>query len=246
MTELTERDKERYHRQIIIQDWGDEGQKKLKETKAFIAGAGGLGSPASIYLAVGGIGHINIVDKDVPELSNLNRQILHTEADIGRPKAESAEESLKALNPDITIEAVRDTITEDNVLGLVDDSDIIIDCMDNFPTRYILNKAAIELGIPFIHGSIWGIEGRTTFIIPGETPCLRCIFPDAPPAEVFPVLGAAPGVIGSIQATEALKYLTGVGKLLTDRLLIYDGERTEFSEIEVKKDPNCEDCGGYK
>jgi len=242
MTELTERDKERYHRQIIIQDWGDEGQKKLKETKAFIAGAGGLGSPASIYLAVGGIGHINIVDKDVPELSNLNRQILHTEADIGRPKAESAEESLKALNPDITIEAVRDTITEDNVLGLVDDSDIIIDCMDNFPTRYILNKAAIELGIPFVHGSIWGIEGRTTFIIPRETPCLRCIFPDAPPAEVFPVLGAAPGVIGSIQATEALKYFTGVGRLLTDRLLIYDGERTEFSEIKVNKDSNCKDC----
>jgi len=242
MTELTERDGERYHRQMIIQGWGDKGQKKLKSAKAFIAGAGGLGSPAAIYLAVGGIGHIKIVDKDVPELSNLNRQILHTEADIGRPKAESAEESLKALNPDITIEAVRDTITEDNVLDLVDGSDIILDCMDNFPTRYILNKAAIELGIPFVHGSIWGIEGRTTFIIPRETPCLRCIFPDAPPAEVFPVLGAAPGVIGSIQATEALKYFTGVGRLLTDRLLIYDGERTEFSEIKVNKDSNCKDC----
>ena len=242
MTELTKRDEERYHRQILIEGWGDEGQKRLKKSKAFIAGAGGLGSPAAIYLAVGGIGHIKIVDKDVPELSNLNRQILHTEADIGTPKAKSAEESLKALNPDITIEAVKETITEDNVHDLVNGSDIIIDCMDNFPTRYLLNKTAIKLGIPFVHGSIWGIEGRTTFIIPGKTPCLRCIFPESPPSELFPVLGAAPGVIGSIQATEALKYFTGVGKLLTDRLLIYDGERTEFNEVGVSRDPNCIDC----
>lgn len=244
MVKLTERDKERYNRQMLIPDWGDEGQRKLKGAKVFIAGAGGLGSPASIYLAVVGVGHIKIIDKDVPELSNLNRQILHTETDIGRPKVESAKESLNALNPDITVEPVRATITEDNALDLVDDSDIILDCMDNFPTRYILNKTAIKLGIPFIHGSIWGIEGRTTFITPGKTPCLRCIFPDAPPKEIFPVLGATPGVIGCIQATEAIKYFIGIGKVLTNRLLVYDGERMEFHIIKVKRDPNCRDCSG--
>lgn len=244
MAELTERDRERYHRQMLIPGWGKEGQKRVKEAKVFVAGTGGLGSPASIYLAVAGVGHLKMVDKDIPELSNLNRQILHTEADIGKPKAWSGVETLKAMNQDIVVEGIVETITEANVIDLVGDANVILDCMDNFPTRYLLNEAAIGLGIPLVHGSIWGIEGRATFIIPGQTPCLRCIFRDAPPKEVFPVLGVAPGVIGCIQAAETLKYLAGVGKLLTNRLLTYDGLATAFTEVGLRRDPECPSCGG--
>lgn len=244
MTELTQRDKIRYQRQMLIPGWGEEGQKKVKGAKVFVAGAGGLGSPASIYLVVAGVGHLLIVDHDAPELSNLNRQILHAEVDIGKPKSQSGVESLKALNPDIVVEGIRDTIAEDNVVDLVGDAHIIVDCMDNFPTRYLLNEAALKLGIPLVHGSIWGMEGRCTFIIPGQTPCLRCLFREAPPQEVFPVLGTAAGVIGCIQAAETLKYFTSLGNLLTNRLLIYDGLTARFTEVKLRRDPNCPSCGG--
>lgn len=244
MSELTQRDRVRYQRQMLILGWGEEGQRRVKKAKVFVAGAGGLGSPASIYLVVAGVGHLRIVDHDTPELSNLNRQILHTETDIGKAKAQSAEEALKALNPDIVVEGLRVTIAEENVVELAGDADVIVDCMDNFPTRYLLNEAALELGIPLVHGSIWGMEGRCTFIIPGQTPCLRCIFQEAPPREVFPVLGTAPGVIGCIQAAETLKYLTGLGQLLTNRLLIYDGLTTSFTEVKLRRDLHCPSCGG--
>lgn len=239
---LTERDKLRYNRQILIPGWDEEGQEKIKNSKVFVAGAGGLGSPVSIYLAVGGVGHIRIVDKDVPELSNLNRQILHTEDDIGRSKAHSAKEKLTKINRDIKIEGIQETITEENVLDLVEDSDVILDCMDNFPTRYALNRAAIEKKIPFVHASIWGLEGRATFIVPGETPCLECIFPTGPPKEVFPVLGTTPATMGCIQATETLKYLAGIGRLLKNRLLIYDGENMTFTEVKIRRNPKCPAC----
>lgn len=244
MIQLTDRDKKRFHRQILIPGWGEEGQKKVKKAKVFIAGAGGLGSPVSIYLAVAGVGTLRIFDHDAPELSNLNRQILHAETDIGKPKAKSAEETLKALNPDIKVESGKVTIAENNVIDLVGDSDVIVDCMDNFPTRFVLNKAALKLKIPMVHGSIWGLEGRCTVIVPGKTLCLRCLFQDSPPKEVFPVLGTTPGVIGCIQATETLKYLTGLGDLLANRMLMYNGLTAQFTQLKLHKDPKCPTCGG--
>jgi len=242
MDALTDSELERYDRQIILEGFGEEGQKKLKKAKVFIAGAGGLGSPISIYLAVAGVGRIRIVDNDKVELSNLNRQILHWEKDINREKVDSAGEKLAKINPEVHIECVMETISEDNVLELVGDCDLIIDAMDNFPTRYILNKAAISKGIPFFHGAVRGFEGRVMTIIPGKTPCLKCLYPGAPPLEKFPVVGVAPGVIGCIQATEVIKYIVGIGKLLTGRLLIYDGSILKFTEVNVRRDPDCSHC----
>jgi adenylyltransferase/sulfurtransferase len=241
--ELSERDKIRYDRQIKIKGINVEGQLKLKNSKAFVAGAGGLGSPISIYLAVAGIGHITIIDKGKAELSNLNRQILHWDKDANRIKTESAKEKLSAINPDIEIETISAEIDDENVLDLIKDSSIILDAMDNFPTRFLLNKAALNLRIPFIHGGVWGLEGRVTTIIPYKTPCLRCITREVPPKEVFPVIGVTPGIIGIIEATEAIKYLAGFGELLENRLLVFDGELLKFHEIEIAKDPECPECG---
>jgi len=230
---------------MLLPSWGEQGQQALKNATVLVAGAGGLGSPVSIYLAVAGVGCIRIVDRDVPELSNLNRQILHGEADIGRAKVSSAADALARLNPDVRVEPHRDTISGENVLDFAQGVDVIVDCMDNYPTRFLLNRAALEGGIPFVHGAIWGLEGRVTTIVPGRSPCLRCLVPtspDPPDPETFPVVGVAPGVIGCLQATEALKYLTGVGELLVGRLLLYDGERMEFSEVRLRRDPTCPDC----
>lgn len=238
---LKSKELERYNRQLRI--FGEEGQEKLKKAKVFIAGAGGLGSPISIYLAVAGVGRIRIVDNDRVELSNLNRQILHWDRDIGKRKAESAEEKLKEINPDIEAEALSETIGEDNVFELVNGADLIIDAMDNFPTRYLLNRTAIARNIPFFHGAIYGFEGQVTTIIPGKTACLRCIFPEAPRPETFPVIGVTPGIIGLIQATEVIKYITGIGELLSGRLLLWDGLNSSFEEIAVERNPDCADCG---
>ncbi|MBE0515907.1 MAG: HesA/MoeB/ThiF family protein [Methanophagales archaeon] len=234
---------ERYNRQLRI--FGEEGQEKLKNAEVFIAGAGGLGSPIAIYLAVAGIGKIRMVDHDTIELSNLNRQILHWNRDIGKRKAESAEEKLKEINPDIEVEVISETIAETNVCELVHNADLIIDAMDNFPTRYLLNRAALAKQIPFFHGAIYGFEGQVTTIIPGKTACLRCIFPQAPRPETFPVIGVTPGVIGLIQATEVVKYIVGFGGLLTNRLLIWDGLDTRMEEFAVERNPDCMDCGRY-
>lgn len=239
---LTENELERYDRQIMIGGFGEEGQEKLKMAKIFIAGAGGLGSPVSIYLAAAGVGKIRIVDYEKVELSNLNRQILHWDRDVGKKKIDSASEKLQRLNQNVQLEGIREKITEDNILQLVADCDLIVDAMDNFPTRYLLNRAALTKNIPFLHGAVYGFEGRATTIIPGRTPCLRCLYPEAPPAEKFPVIGVTPAVIGCIQATEAIKYVLQIGELLSGRLLIYDGLGLRFFEVEVKKDPECKEC----
>lgn len=241
---LTQRDKKRYLRQIIIPDWEEAGQERIKNSRVFIAGAGGLGSAVSIYLSAAGIGYLKIVDKDIIEISNLNRQILYIEEDIGRAKAESARQRLNDINKDITIEVVEEEIGEENIIELLSDVDVIVDCMDNFAARFILNKRAVEQGIVFIHGGVWGLGGVVTTIIPGKTPCLKCIFPEVPPSsELFPVLGTTVGVIGSIQATEALKYITKRGDLLSNRLLLYDGESMSFEEVEIERASNCPVCG---
>jgi molybdopterin/thiamine biosynthesis adenylyltransferase len=244
MSMLTREERERYDRQIMLYGFGEEGQEKLKLARVFIAGVGGLGSPASIYLAAAGVGTIRIVDQDKVELSNLNRQVLHWDENIGRRKADSAEAKLKKLNPGIKIEATAATITEANVSQLVADSDLIVDAMDNLPTRYLLNKTAIEKGIPFFHGAVYGFEGRAMTIIPGKTACLNCVYHGVTiPEEKFPVIGVTPAVIGCIQATEVIKYIVGLGELLTNRLLTYDALRMTFTELKVKKDPSCEHCG---
>jgi adenylyltransferase/sulfurtransferase len=195
---LSERELQRYQRQILL--FGEEGQEQLKRGRVFIAGAGGLGSPVAMYLAVAGIGTITIADHDTVELSNLNRQILHHDADVGRPKTASAGEKLRAMNPDIEITAIDRTIDGSNVVALTKGYDLIVDAMDNFSTRYELNRAAIHHRIPFIHGAIRGFDGQAMTVIPGKTACVRCIFPSAPPEEQFPAIGVTPGIIGLIQA----------------------------------------------
>ena len=241
---LTAEEFERYDRQIIVPGFGKEGQEKLKKSKVFIAGAGGLGSPISIYLVAAGVGVVRIVDHDIIELSNLNRQVLHWDEDIGKKKVDSASAKLKRLNKDVKIEAIEETITGANVSQLTDGFDLIVDAMDNLPTRYILNRAAIEKNIPFFHGAVYGFEGRAMTIIPGQTACLGCVYRGrVPPKEKFPVVGVTPAVIGCIQATEVIKYIVGIGELLTNRLFVYDGLNLQFAEFKVKRDPDCEYCG---
>jgi len=241
---ISERERERYKRQMLL--FGDDGQERLKKAHIFIAGAGGLGSPIALYLAVAGIGTLTIVDKDVVDQSNLNRQILHYDRDIGRKKTASAEEKLSEVNPDITVKVIDATIGASNAGTLIGNADGIVDAMDNYPTRYLLNDVAIEKNIPLFHGGIRGFYGQATTIIPYKTACLRCIFPHAPPQEVFPVVGVTPGFIGMIQATEVLKYLLGSGELLTNRLFIWDGMQAHAEEIALERNPRCAACGDSK
>jgi len=243
---LTSDEQKRYDRQIMMPEVNEAGQEKLKKAKILVAGVGGLGSPISIYLAAAGIGHIRLVDHDQIELSNLNRQILHWDKDIGNPKVASAQSKLNKLNPHATIEAIRKTIDENNIGDIVGDCNAIVDAMDNLETRYLLNKAAIEKNIPFFHGAVRGLEGRAMTIIPGKSPCLRCMYHGTLPPEKFPVIGVAPGVIGCIQATEVIKYIVGMGELLTGRLLVYDGTSMEFREFKITKNPQCDHCGEGK
>jgi molybdopterin/thiamine biosynthesis adenylyltransferase len=237
---LTPREHERYSRQIGL--LGVDGQDKLKQAKVFIAGAGGLGCPISIYLAAAGIGKISIVDKDVVSLSNLNRQILHWEKDVDRKKASSAKEKLREINHDIDVHAESVTITKENASELVEDADLIIDAMDNYTTRYLLNKTAIEKDIPFIHGAINGFHGQAMTVVPRKSACLRCVFRQAPPETAFPVIGTTPGIIGLIQATEAIKCIAGIGDLLEGKLLLWDGLNCQTDVVQVERDPLCQDC----
>jgi len=230
---FSERERERYKRQIML--FGDEGQELLKKAHIFVAGAGGLGSPVSLYLAVAGVGTLTVVDRDEVDQSNLNRQILHYDCDIGRKKTESAEEKLHAINPDIRIRAIDTTIEEENVADLVGEADGIVDAMDNYLTRYLLNDVAIKKKIPLFHGAVCGFYGQATTIIPGQTACLACIFKKAPPKEVFPIVGVTSGVIGTVQATEVLKYLLKRGDLLTNRLFLWDGMQARGEEISMER-----------
>lgn len=237
---LTKDELERYERQIRV--FGEEGQAKLKNAKVFIAGAGGLGSIISVYLTIAGIGRIRMVDYDIVELGNLNRQILHWNNDIGRKKTESAEDKLKNMNPNVDVEVISQTIDTGNVDELVGDFDMIVDAMDNFPMRYLLNKTALVKNIPFFHGAVSGFYGQATTIIPGKTACLRCIFPKAPSPTIPPVVGVTPGVIGCVQTTEVIKYVLGMGSCLENRLLMWDGLNAKIDEVTLERNPGCEDC----
>jgi len=243
MVSLTEYDKTRYQRQMLIAGWGEEGQRRLKASRVFLAGAGGLGSPVSVYLAVAGVGELRICDSDRSELSNLNRQMLHSDERLGEWKTVSAKETLQRLNPTIAITTCHDRLEGSNVNSIVGKPDIIVDCLDNFETRYVLNRYSVSTGIPLVHGAIWGMAGQVTFLHPPETPCLRCIFPEEPPKAVFPVVGASPGLAGCIQAMEVLKFLTTVGTNLKGRLLVFDGEEMTFDLLTVRRRPSCPDCG---
>jgi len=240
---LTDDELERYDRQIAITGFGKEGQEKLKKAKAFLAGAGGLGCTISLYLAAAGVGTIRMVDPQTIELSNLNRQVLHWTEDIGRMKVDSATEKLRRLNPDVKVEAIGQKITAANISELTAGFDLLVDAMDNLPTRYLLNKIALEKNIPFFHGAVYGFEGRVMTILPGQTACLKCLYRGDIPEEKIPVVGVTPAIIGCIQAAEVIKYIVGIGQLLTNKLLIYDGLTMKFTELKVKKKPDCEHCG---
>jgi len=237
---ITKEELKRYARQLYL--IGREGQDKLKRAKILIAGAGGLGSPIATYLALAGVGRIVIVDNDTVEVSNLNRQTLHWSSDVGRKKTTSAEEKIRAMNPYVEVEAISCTIEKANVTGVVGDADLIVDALDNFPARYLLNSVAVKRHIPFFHGAVRGFHGQAMTVIPYQTACLRCVFPQTPPAETFPIIGVTPGVIGSIQATEVIKYLTGKGELLTNRLLLWDGLSGKINFLQVKRNTSCPDC----
>lgn len=237
---LDEYERVRYDRQIRI--FGEEGQRRLRRAKIFVAGVGGLGSPVLAYLAAAGVGYLKFTDNDVIALSNLNRQILHWDRDVGEQKVVSAAKKLTQLSPRTILEPTIDMISESNVRELLAGAHAVVDAMDNYATRQLLNRACVETGVPFFHGAVHGLTGQVTTIIPGETPCFNCIFPRGPPPETFPVLGSTAGVIATIQATEVVKYLVGMGELLKGRLLFYDGEQMEFYGITVERDPRCPVC----
>jgi adenylyltransferase/sulfurtransferase len=240
---LTDRERERYDRQIILPGWGEEAQQRIKDATLFIAGAGGLGSAVIYYLAAAGAGSMRLCDDGEVELSNLNRQILHGEGDIGRKKVLSAREGVERINSEVRAEVLDARIDEGSVEGLVAGSDLIVDCLDNFETRYVLNRFAVQKGLPMVHAGVYGMSGQITFLHSPNTPCLRCIFPEAPPPEKFPVVGATAAVIGSLEALEVLKYLSGTGVLLKNRLLVWEGDIMRFEEIAVQVSPGCPECG---
>lgn len=240
---LSGRDLERYSRQILIPGWGEEGQKKLKNATIGVAGAGGLGSTILMQLAVCGAGTIIFADRDTSDLSNLNRQVLHWEEDIGSAKADSAGSKLGRMNSDITIQAIRGDINSENIEKHFAGVDLLIDGLDNFESRLVLNEYCVKQKIPLVHGAIWGFEGRVCFVSPGKSACLGCIYHEIPPQEVFPVLGVSPALIATIQVSEAIKYLTGLGTLLKDTILVCDLETNSFVPLSVKRDPKCPICG---
>ena len=247
---FTEDQVQRYSRHIILPNVGGAGQRKLLDSKVLVIGAGGLGSPILLYLAAAGIGTIGIVDFDKVDTSNLQRQILHTDADVDRPKVESALEHLRALNPTIEIIGHDTLLNADNVMEIMEPYDVVIDGTDNFPVRYLVNDATQFLGKPLVYGSIYQFEGQATVFMPGQdAPCYRCLFPSPPPPGTVPscaeggVFGVLPGVIGAIQATEAIKLITGEGDSLVGRLLLYDALHMDFQEVKIRWDADCPVCG---
>jgi molybdopterin/thiamine biosynthesis adenylyltransferase/rhodanese-related sulfurtransferase len=242
--------RERYSRHLLIPEVGEAGQLKLLESSILLIGAGGLGSPAALYLAAAGVGTLGIVDDDVVDESNLQRQVLHSTARLGELKARSARRTLEELNPDVEVLTFEERLTSENVDGILGRGwDVIVDGADNFPTRYLLNDASVWHGIPVVHGSIFRFEGQATVFKPHEGPCYRCLFPQPPPPELAPscaeggVLGVLPGVIGSLQANEALKLALGAGDPLVGRLMLFDALSASFTEVAIRRDPDCPVCG---
>ncbi len=246
---LSREQKQRYSRHLLIPEVGAEGQARLLASRVLFIGAGGLGAPALLYLAAAGVGTIGIVDFDVVDLSNLQRQIVHTNDRVGRKKVDSAAESVRALNPDVQVVPHEEMLTAENVARLIAGYDVILDGTDTFETRYILNDAAVAAGITVVHASVFRFEGQLTVFAPHEGPCYRCLYPTPPPPELAPgcsvagVLGVVPGTMGMFQATEALKILLGIGDTLAGRLLIYDALDASFSELQLRRDPHCPACG---
>jgi adenylyltransferase/sulfurtransferase len=241
---LTENDLKRYERQILHASFGKKGQEKLKQSHVVVAGLGGLGCAASLYLACSGVGHVTLIDSDRVELSNLNRQVLHYEEDIGEGKPFSVARKLAKLNSSIEVTPVSKKITERNAREIVKGVNLVMDGTDNFKTRFILNKACVAEGIPFIHGGVHGLFGEITTILPGRTPCLACIFPEVPHRKgPLPVFGVTPALIAILQVTEAIKLLAGFGSLLTGRMLFFNGETMDFTFCNLVKNPYCKVCG---
>jgi len=242
---------QRYSRHLLVPEVGETGQQKLLKSKVLLIGAGGLGSPAAYYLASAGVGTLGIVDSDVVDLTNLQRQILHTTERIGESKVSSAKKTLEALNPDVKIIGYEERLTAANIDRIIEGYDVVIDGADNFPTRYLLNDASVKHRIPVVHGSIFRFEGQVTVFKPFEGPCYRCLFPEPPPPELAPscaeagVLGVLPGVIGTLQATEAIKLLLGIGESLVGRYLLYDALEESFREVRLRRDPECPVCGEH-
>lgn len=246
---LSQQQKQRYSRHLLIPEVGVAGQAKLLDSKVLLIGAGGLGSPAMLYMAAAGVGTIGVVDFDTVDLSNLQRQVVHTTERVGRRKTESAAETVRALNPDVTFVPHEEMLTGDNVERLISGYDVVLDGTDTFETRYVLNDAAVKAGIPVVHASVFRFEGQLTVFKPFDGPCYRCLYPTPPPPELAPgcsvagVLGVVPGTMGLLQATEGLKLLLGIGDPLVGRLLIYDALDGTFTELTLRRDPDCPTCG---
>jgi molybdopterin/thiamine biosynthesis adenylyltransferase/rhodanese-related sulfurtransferase len=245
---LTAEQRERYSRHLLLPEVGPDGQQKLLDAKVLLLGAGGLGSPAALYLAAAGIGTLGIVDNDEVDLSNLQRQVIHSSERIGVPKVDSAEETINALNPDVKVDKYPVRLGPDNIVEIISGYDIVVDGLDNFPTRYLLNDASVRLGIPVVSAAILGFEGQLSVFKPFDGPCYRCLFPVPPPAELAPscgangVLGVLPGTMGLLQATEVIKLILGEGDPLIGRLLMYDALSATVSEVKVRRDPDCPIC----
>ena len=249
---MTDEQLERYSRHIILKEVGAKGQKKLLNSKVLIIGAGGLGAPAAMYLAAAGVGHIGIVDMDKVDLSNLQRQVIHTTDDLGKAKVESAKETMTAINPDVEVETYRIFVNASNIRELIRDYDFIIDGTDNFPAKFLINDACVLEKKPFVHAGIIRFQGQVMTYVPNEGPCYRCVFKNPPPNDAIPtckqagVIGAMAGTIGTLQAMETIKYIVGKGKLLTGYLLTYDALTMEFRKIKLPSDThNCAVCGDH-
>src|SRR5688572_762669 len=245
---LTAEQRERYSRHVLIPEIGIEGQLKLLDAKVLLLGAGGLGSPTALYLAAAGVGTLGIVDDDVVDLSNLQRQIAHSNDRIGVPKVDSAEQAINEINPDVEVVKYQTRLDASNIMEIIEGYDVIVDGVDNFPTRYLLNDASVRLRIPVVSASILGFDGQLSVFAPYEGPCYRCLYPTPPPAELAPscgangVLGALPGIMGVLQAIEVVKLITGSGEPLIGRLLLYEALSTSFTDLKVRRDPECPIC----
>ena len=247
---LSQQGRMRYSRHLLIPEVGEEGQLRLLDSRALLIGAGGLGSPAALYLAAAGVGTLGIVDDDIVDESNLQRQIMHSTTTLGEPKVESAARTIRELNPDVQAMPYRERLTSETIEQILADGwDVIVDGADNFPTRYLLNDASVWHGIPVVHGSIYRFEGQLTVFKPGDGPCYRCLFPQPPPPELAPscaeggVLGVLPGIVGTLQANEALKLALGIGEPLVGKLVLFDALSVSFTQLEVRRDPACPVCG---